>query len=59
MENHPIIEPCLIKAILHLQHFVSEVTGKEPTQEEISKVLKRYFILKEILDQIKWERENS
>lgn len=59
MEKSPTIEPCLIEAISHLKHFVGEVTGKEPTEEEIAKVLKRYFILKEILDQIIWEREHS
>ena len=59
MDNSFVIEPCLIEAILHLKHFVQEVTGEAPTQEEIAKALKRYFILKEILDQINWERENA
>ncbi|MBU0994430.1 MAG: hypothetical protein KJ737_18205 [Proteobacteria bacterium] len=58
MDKPITIEPCLTDAIEHLQNFVGEITGKEPSQQEISKVLKRYFILKEILDQIKWEREH-
>ena len=58
MEGNFIPEPCLINAIGHVQAFIEKMTGQAATQEELAKVLKRYFILKELLDQIVWEREH-
>lgn len=52
------IEDCVKEAIQTMQNFVKEVTGEYPTQEEIAKALKKYFVLKEIADYISLEREN-
>lgn len=51
-------DPKLVEAIHTIENFVGEVTGTPPTQPELAQCLKRYFILKEILDQIVWEREH-
>ena len=58
MKGSFIPEPCLVDAILHLQGFIEKMTGQKATQVELAKTLKRYFILKELLDQIVWEREH-
>lgn len=52
------LEPELLEAIGKLIHYVSEVTGQKPSQKEIASALGRYFILSEIGNQIKWDREN-
>jgi hypothetical protein len=52
------VEPCIVEAIHLIEKFVAEVSGWAPTQEEISRTLKRYFILYEINEQIQWQREN-
>ena len=52
------IEPCIVEAIELIERFVGEVSGWAPTQEEIARTLKRYFILYEINEQIQWQREN-
>ena len=52
------IQPCVVEAIELIARFVEEVSGWTPTQEEIARTLKRYFILYEINQQIQWQREN-
>jgi len=52
------IEPCMVEAIDLIARFVGEVSGWAPTQAEIARTLKRYFILYEINAQIQWQREN-
>ena len=44
-------------AIWTLMEYVRDATGIEPSQEEISKALKSYFILNEIGNQIKYQRK--
>ncbi len=48
----------LVESINKITNFVDKLTGTRPSQKEIAKTLNRYFILKEILEQIKWERDN-
>jgi len=52
------MEPCIAEAIALITRFVEEVSGWAPTQAEIARTLKRYFILYEINEQIQWQREN-
>ncbi|MFH1982155.1 MAG: hypothetical protein ABIL58_09930 [Pseudomonadota bacterium] len=52
------VEPCIVEAIALIERFVGEVSGWAPTQAEIARTLKRYFILYEINEQIQWQREN-
>lgn len=58
MKQKKELDASIIDAIDTIENFVGEITGKRPSQKEIAACLKRYFILKEILDQIVWEREN-
>ncbi|MEJ2730180.1 MAG: hypothetical protein P8185_17035 [Deltaproteobacteria bacterium] len=44
-------------AILAVLRYVRDMTGDEPTQEEIANALKSYFILNEIGNQIKYQRK--
>ena len=46
-------------AILTVLKYVSDATGEEPTQEEIATALKSYFIMNEISNQIKFQREKK
>ena len=52
------IEPCIMEAIERIERFVGEVSGWAPSQAEIARTLKRYFILYEINEQIQWQREH-
>ncbi len=45
-------------AILTVLKYVRDATGIEPSQEEIAKALKSYFILNEIGNQIRFQRKN-
>ena len=47
------------EAVLKIQHFVKEVTGEEPTLEEIAKALTAYFVMNEIKDFIEINRETD
>ena len=38
----------ILDAIQGVRRFITETTGKEPTDEEIADALKRYFVLNEI-----------
>jgi len=53
------VQDCIKEAIDTIQNFVKQTTGKEASPEEIAGALKRYFVLKEIGDHIKLEREKS
>ena len=46
-------------AILTLMKYVRDTTGIEPSQEEIARALKSYFILNEIGNQIKFQRKKQ
>ena len=46
-------------AVAAIERYVTEVTGKAPTHNEIARALKRYFVLKEITDHILMEREGE
>lgn len=48
----------ILETIQTIRKFVGEITGIPPSEKEICDALKRYFILKEILDQIVWDREH-
>jgi hypothetical protein len=52
------IEPCIVEAVELIARFVGEVSGWAPSQQEIARTLKRYFILYEINEQIQWQREH-
>ena len=58
MNNKFEIDDTIIDAIQTIQNFVGEISGKAPTQKEIAASLKKYFILKEIMDQIIWDRDH-
>ncbi len=51
------VEKCIKEAIDTIENFIKETTGKSPTQEEIARALRRYFVLKEIGEHIRLERE--
>jgi len=53
------VKKCIRETIDIIKNFVKETTGTEATQEEIASALKRYFVLKEIGDHIRLERENA
>ncbi len=52
------IEPCIVEAVELIEQFVGEVSGWAPSQAEIARTRKRYFILYEINAQIQWQREH-
>lgn len=53
------IEDSLKEAIIAIQDFVGKTTGKNASQKEIALALKKYFVLKEILDFIMMERSDN
>lgn len=50
------LEPCLEQAIIQLEAYILETTGKKPSQQEISLALSKYFVLKEIREFIEMSR---
>jgi hypothetical protein len=42
----------ILDAIQGIRRFVTETTGKEPTDKEVADALKRYFVLNEIKEHI-------
>jgi hypothetical protein len=59
-------EPQLIRlgshlqtAILQVMDYVAQATGNEPSQEEIASVLKSYFTLDEVTNQINYQRKKK
>ncbi len=53
------IEDSIKDAILTIMRYVKAITGVEPTQEEIAEMLRSYFILNEIGNQIKYQLKNE
>ena len=49
------IEDSVKDAIVTIMRYVKEITGVEPTQDEIAEMLKSYFILNEVSNQIKYQ----
>jgi hypothetical protein len=49
------LEDSIKDAILTIMKYVKVFTGEEPTQEEIAEMLKSYFILNEVGNQIKYQ----
>lgn len=53
------LEPCIEEAVDTIFKFVTEITGQKPTQQEVARNLKKYFVLNEIAAHIKQEREEK
>ncbi len=49
------IEDSIKDAILTIMRYVKGIAGEEPTQDEIAEMLKSYFILNEVANQIKYQ----
>ena len=49
------IDDSVKDAILTIMRYVKRITGVEPSQDEIAEMLKSYFILNEIGNQIKYQ----
>jgi hypothetical protein len=49
------LEDSIKDAILTIMKYIKVNTGVEPTQQEISEMLKSYFILNEVSNQIKYQ----
>ena len=49
------LEDSIKDAILTIMKYVKVITGVEPTQEEIAEMLKSYFILNEVGNQVKYQ----
>ena len=49
------IEDSIKDAILTIMRYIEVATGVEPTQDEIAEMLKSYFILNEIGNQVKYQ----
>jgi hypothetical protein len=53
------IEDNIRDAILTIIRYVQSATGDEPTQDEIAEMLKSYFILNEIGNQVKYQLKKA
>ncbi len=53
------IDDCIKEAIRTVDDFIFKTTGKRASQQEIATALTRFFVLKELLDFIKMEREDG
>ncbi|MBW2583135.1 MAG: hypothetical protein JRE36_06070 [Deltaproteobacteria bacterium] len=53
------IEDSVKDAILTIMRYVKGITGVEPTQDEIAEMLKSYFILNEVGNQVKYQLKNE
>lgn len=53
------IDQVLVDALAAVINFVGETTGTPATQEELAQGLKRYFVLKEIKENIEMARKPS
>ena len=51
-----VINCYTLNVIVTRNDFVEETTGRRPTSEELAQALKRYFVLKEIKDNIEMAR---
>jgi hypothetical protein len=59
MNESKDIDPILVDALTAVANFVGETTGTPATQEELAQALKRYFVLKEIKENIELTRKTS
>ena len=53
------LEDSIKDAILTIVKFVKVNTGVEPSQEEIAEMLKSYFILNEVSNQVKYQLKKA
>ena len=53
------LEDSIKDAILTIMKYVKVITGVEPTQEEIAEMLKSYFILNEVGNQVKYQLKKA
>ncbi len=53
------IEDSIKDAILTIMRYIEVATGVEPTQDEIAEMLKSYFILNEIGNQVKYQLKKA
>ena len=53
------IQECMLDSIQKIQDFVTQVTGTEPSQQEIANALQKYFVLNEIKEHILLERNQG
>jgi hypothetical protein len=53
------IEGSIKDAILTIIRYVQVATGVEPTQDEIAEMLKSYFILNEVGNQVKYQLKKA
>ena len=53
------IEDSIKDAILTIMKYIEVATGVEPTQDEIAEMLKSYFILNEIGNQVKYQLKKA
>ena len=53
------LEDSIKDAILTIMKYVEIITGVEPTQEEIAEMLKSYFILNEVGNQVKYQLKKA
>jgi hypothetical protein len=53
------IEDSIKDAILKIMRYIEVATGAEPTQDEIAEMLKSYFILNEIGNQVKYQLKKA
>ncbi len=59
MKDTYTLEPCMIDAIKALDDYITQTTGTQPTQQELSDALSRFFVLKEIKEFIEMSREEK
>jgi len=53
------LEDSIKDAILTIMKYIKVITGVEPTQEEIAEMLKSYFILNEVGNQVKYQLKKA
>jgi len=53
------LEDSIKDAILTIMKYVDVITGVEPTQEEIAEMLKSYFILNEVGNQVRYQLKKA
>ena len=59
MAEYIWIEDNIKDAILTIMRYVQVTTGVEPTQDEIAEMLKSYFILNEVGNQVKYQLKKA
>ena len=59
MHTEKPLNHSILKAVQTVRRFITETTGKAPTDAEIADALKRYFVLNEIKAHIQMVREEK